>query len=577
MSISQHISSTDNQQQKEVDAIYDVVVVGGGPAGSTVATLLAMWKHKVLVLEKEHFPRHHIGESLLAGTTQLMKQMNVYDKVEQAGFVHKYGATYIWGKSEEPWSIFFSEVSDEDRYSFQVERSRFDKILLDHAQEIGATVKEGCRLTEFIYEQERVVGARYIDDEHITHTVSCQFCVDATGQSAFLGNALKLRTFNKALRNFALYAYYQGGKSAVEIVSSLRPQDQGNIFVAAIDKGWIWYIPLGNKRYSVGVVTQANYAQEFSKEKRFAFYQECLQASPQMRYLLSEAQIESTSLYTQSDWSYVCNSFQGPGYILVGDAACFVDPILSTGVDLAMEGAFKAARAINTAFSQPHLATNAMQWYEEEYKAKAKHFLHMAEHWYYGHRTQDDWFWKAKSLVDPNSNLSVRQAFILLSGGFTTGAGDQNLPALQPLGGFRPFQLRTMYSHFDNSQVDPYVLETTQRTLVADTLRDVQDLLVERCIRFKDGISYRLSMLEQDSLLVPVMQILQESTGMPYVLLLLPVDSQPLLESINGKQTFKEIVDGFVAASTSSEMPDHCEKVKKQLETLYLQDLIEIA
>src|SRR5579864_7954377 len=105
---------------------YDVVVIGGGPAGSTVATLLSQWGRRVLVLEKEHFPRHHIGESLLAGTTTLMRQLGVYDKVEQAGFVHKYGATYIWGKSHKPWSIFFAEVSSEDRFSFQVERGQFD-------------------------------------------------------------------------------------------------------------------------------------------------------------------------------------------------------------------------------------------------------------------------------------------------------------------------------------------------------------------------------------------------------------------------------------------------------------------
>jgi 2-polyprenyl-6-methoxyphenol hydroxylase-like FAD-dependent oxidoreductase len=246
---------------------------------------------------------------------------------------------------------------------------------------------------------------------------------------------MKLRKFNQTLRNFALYTYYRGGKSAVELVSYLKPRDAGNIFVVAIEKGWIWYIPLGDDRYSVGVVTHASLAKELNKENRLQFYLDCLNSAPQIRYLLSEAEPETTTLYSQSDWSYVCDSFKGPGYLLVGDAACFVDPILSTGVDLAMEGAFKAAIAVNTILAEPQLTEQALHWYEEEYKTKAGHFLQMAEHWYHGHRNRDDWFWKAKQMVEPDSNLSIRQAFILLTGGFTTGSGDQDLPALQSFGG----------------------------------------------------------------------------------------------------------------------------------------------
>jgi flavin-dependent dehydrogenase len=558
---------------------YDVVIIGGGPAGSTVATLLTKWGRKVLVLEKERFPRHHIGESLLAGTTTLMKELGVYEKVEQADFVHKFGATYIWGKSEEPWSILFSEVSDESRYSFQVERSKYDKILLDHAREMDANILEACRVTRFLRDNERIIGVEYLDAVQEAHSVYAQYCVDASGQSALLGSAYKLRKFNQTLRNFALYAYYRGGKSTNELISSLRPQDAGNIFVVAMEKGWIWYIPLGDSRYSVGVVTHASLAKELNKENRFQFYQDCLNATPQIKYLLSDATIESTNLYTQSDWSYICDSFQGPGYVMVGDAACFVDPILSTGVDLAMEGAFKAAIAINTSLTTPELTEQAMQWYEEEYKTKAGHFLQMAEHWYHGHRNRDDWFWKAKQLVDPASNLSIRQTFILLTGGFTTGSSGKDLPALKSFGGFRPFQLRTIYQNLDcGTEISEREQSATPSAITA-TMQPDNDFffekLTEQQLRFQDKISYRTSMIEQDDRLHPIIRVEQDIEGVPLTRLVLPTTSLPLLERLNGESTVQEIITDTINSSlTQGNRTNDQEKMLAILREMYQQRLL---
>lgn len=555
---------------------YDVVIIGGGPAGSTVATLLSLWGRRVLLLEKERFPRHHIGESLLAGTTALMKQLGVYEKVKQAGFVHKYGATYIWGKSEEPWSIFFSEVGGEERYSFQVERDKYDKILLDHSREMGAHVLEECQVVEFLRDGERIVGVRYLDKAQQTHEVHCRFCVDASGQSSLLGTSLKLRKFNQTLRNFAMYTYFRNGKSAVEFVPELQERDKGNIFVVAMEKGWIWYIPLGDRRYSVGVVTHASLARELNKENRYKFYQSCLDATPQIKYLLSEAEIETTSLYTQSDWSYICDSFKGPGYLLVGDAACFVDPILSTGVDLAMEGAFKAALALNTSLTQPEMTNQAMQWYEEEYKTKAGHFLQMAEHWYHGHRHRDDWFWKARSLVDPNSNLSIRQAFVLLTGGFTTGSGSEDLPALRSFGGFRPFQLRTIYENLQESGAKPLMTTSVSSVVPA---ADFADSIEVSYLCFKKGMSYRHSMFEKDSLLVPIIQVVQDIEGVALTRLVLPCDSLPILERLNGERSVEEIRDEVIALYHSQ--PDDLEREGKRtvtlIQELYKHQLVEIA
>jgi flavin-dependent dehydrogenase len=557
---------------------YDVVIVGGGPAGSTVATLLSRWGRKVLILEKEHFPRHHIGESLLAGTTTLMRQLGVYEKVEQAGFLHKFGATYIWGKSQEPWSIFFSEVGGEERYSFQVERDRYDKILLDHSRDMGTTVMEGCRVTGFVRAARSVVEVQYLDEKQVSRTVSCRFCVDASGQSALVGSAKKLRNFNQALRNFALYSYFRGGKSAVELVPDLQDKDKGNIFVVAMEKGWIWYIPLSSGRHSVGVVTHASLAKELNKENRYKFYRECLDATPQIKYLLSEAEIETTSLYTQSDWSYICDSFTGPGYLLVGDAACFVDPILSTGVDLAMEGAFKAAISINTVLHRPELTEQAMRWYEEEYKTKAGHFLQMAEHWYHGHRTRDDWFWTAKHLVEPDSNLSIRQAFIVLTGGFTTGSGDEDLPALQPFGGFRPFQLRTIYANLCNELAEnaPATAKRPGRPAASPTDASVANV-EESFPRLQRDMRYRHHMLEQDDHLVPIIQIIYEIEGIPTTRLVLPAAALPLLERIDGTRSVRAIADEIAGQFVDGQSdPAHGrEKLLTLVRELYKQHVVE--
>lgn len=560
---------------------YDVIIVGGGPAGSTVGTLLSRWGRSVLLLEKERFPRHHIGESLLAGTTTLMHQLGVYEKVERAGFVHKYGATYIWGKSEEPWSIFFSEVGGEERYSFQVDRAQYDKILLDHSREMGTTVREECQVVEFLRDGERINGVRYLAENQKSHTVHCHFVVDASGQSALLGTAKKLRKFNQTLRNFAMYSYFRNGKSAVELVPDLQDRDRGNIFVVAMEKGWIWYIPMGGQRYSVGVVTHASLARELNKENRLKFYQNCLDSTPQIKYLLSEAEIETTTLYTQSDWSYVCDSFKGPGYLMVGDAACFVDPILSTGVDLAMEGAFKAARAINTALKQPEMTEQAMEWYEEEYKMKAGHFLQMAEHWYHGHRSRDDWFWKARSMVDPDSNLSIRQAFVLLTGGFTTGSGSEDLPALKSFGGFRPFQLRTIYSNLQNGDTPEELLP--ESPVSAPAASDAEKIEESRLrfkegmsLRFKEGMSYRHSMLEQDDHLEPIIQVVQDSAGVPLTRLVLPTASLPILQKLDGANSVQEITDEVkIASSQAEDAATTSERTLALLQELYKQQLVE--
>ena len=531
---------------------YDAIVIGGGPAGSTVASLLSQWGRRVLLLEKEVFPRHHIGESLLPGTVIVMRRLGVFEKVARAGFVPKHGATYVWGKSRKPWTIQFAELSDKPlgfrgnpQNSFQVDRAKFDKILLDHSRESGVTVMEGCAVTGVTRDANQVMHVDYLDREKHAQTARGLICVDASGQNCILGDKMGLRDFNESLRNIAVYSYFQGGKPLGDLVPDLNSESNGNIFVAANEIGWVWYIPLGDDRYSVGLVTQGANSREINRAGRSKYYRDSLDATPEIAHLLREARMESDSVYSQSDWSYICRKVQGPGYLLVGDAAAFVDPILSTGVHLAMDGALKAALAINTSLTDAQLTDRAMEWYEREYQKSASDYLHMAQHWYHGHRSQAAWFSQAKQLVAPESNLSVRQAFIQLSGAYSTGIQGQTDVNLSALGGFSPGQLNAMYENFEtvvpaNAQESQDHLEeqrVTRKSSSTFKLRNIEGSMPA----LGPGIRYDPYMLEEDNLLIPCIQVVKHVDGVQRMQRALGEGYLPLLQRVDGERSVQEI------------------------------------
>ena len=528
-------------------AEYDVVVIGGGPAGSTIATCLSQWGRRVLLLEKDFFPREHIGESLLPGTIEVMKRMGVYDKVAQAGFVPKYGATYVWGKSRQPWTIHFSEVTEKPVHTFQVNRAKFDKILLDHSSESGVKVLQGCRVTGVRRKGRDLMLVEYLDQVQIPKTASCRISVDASGQNSFLGRDLRLRKLNQSLRNIALYTYFEGGRPLLDLVPDLPPEDRGNVFVATNEVGWFWYLPQGGQRYGVGLVTYASRSREINKVGHTKFYLDNLDATPEIKFLLEDAHRESDTISVQSDWSYVCSKVQGPGYLLVGDAAAFVDPILATGIDLAMEGAFKGALAINTSLSTPKWADQAMQWYEEEYQNAASDYLHMATHWYHGNQSQKEWFSTAKRLVDPAKNLSLRQAFVYLSGGFTTGLSDGDAASLLPVGGFSEHQLKAMYDNLDSSLPDYAHKSIAKRLKRKPTFQAFDQVdtehFEESMRRFAPDVRYTRNMKPRDNALVPAINIVQQVDGIPRKKYDLFPTYWPLLQRINGKRSVREIVN----------------------------------
>ncbi len=420
----------------------DVAVVGGGPAGSSLATLLRQSGYTVTLLERERFPRPHVGESMLPGVLFALGKTGALERVEKAGFTKKYGATYIWGRGRDPWTIRFSEVPQDRTFTFQCDREVFDKLLLDHARDEGVDVREGHQVTRAHMTDGRVTGLSFTDEDGAAGEVRARMCVDASGQWSVLGRQFRLREHNENLRHVALFGHYHGGPTTLpDVLEDMEPTDAGNVYVVAVDDGWLWHIPLAGGLRSIGLVTDPERIRGMSRTERRKYWQRQIESCEEYTELL-EGGRWAGDFDIVSDWSFICKRFHGPGYLLVGDAACFVDPILASGIALALQGVLRATKAIRTSLEAPDLNKLAMNWYQEGYLEQANDFVDMANHWYHGQRLQESWFWTAHRLVDPSQNLSLRQAFVFISSGLTREAPEESI---RYMGGFTPGQLAVTY------------------------------------------------------------------------------------------------------------------------------------
>ena len=420
----------------------DVAVVGGGPAGSSLATLLRQSGYTVTLLERERFPRPHVGESMLPGVLFALGKTGALERVEKAGFTKKYGATYIWGRGRDPWTIRFSEVPQDRTFTFQCDREVFDKLLLDHARDEGVDVREGHQVTRAHMTDGRATGLSFTDEDGEVGEVRARMCVDASGQWSVLGRQFRLREHNENLRHVALFGHYHGGPTTLsDVLDDMEPTDAGNVYVVAVDDGWLWHIPLAGGLRSIGLVTDPERIRGMSRTERRKYWQRQIESCEEYRELL-EGGRWAGDFDIVSDWSFICKRFHGPGYLLVGDAACFVDPILASGIALALQGVLRATKAIRTSLEAPDLTGLAMDWYQEGYLEQANDFVDMANHWYHGQRLQESWFWTAHRLVDPSQNLSLRQAFVFISSGLTQETPEESI---RYMGGFTPGQLAVTY------------------------------------------------------------------------------------------------------------------------------------
>jgi halogenation protein CepH len=396
----------------------DVVVVGAGPGGSTVATLVAQQGYRVVQLEKERFPRYQIGESLLPSTVQgVCRLLGVSQELEEAGFPVKRGGTFRWGSNPEPWTFSFGispKFAGSAAPAYQVERMRFDQILLDNARRHGVDVREEHAVNEVIEEDGRVVGVRCTDAAGARREFRGRYVVDASGHTSRIQSRVGgKRQYSEFFRNLALFGYFTGGKRMPAPI-------EGNILAVAFSSGWFWYIPLSDELTSVGAVLMPEALDRIQGDRERAL-NELIAECPMIADFLADAQRVTSGPYgevrVRKDYSYIQEKFWRPGLVLAGDAACFIDPVFSSGVHLASYGGLLAARSLNTALrgeSGPDEKT-LFEEFELRYRQEYARFHDFLVAFYDMHSDEEGYFWKAKKVT--GNVASELQSFVDLVGG----------------------------------------------------------------------------------------------------------------------------------------------------------------
>jgi flavin-dependent dehydrogenase len=324
-----------------IDSIEtDVVVIGGGPAGSTTSTLIAQHGYKVELFEREHFPRFHIGESLIPETYWVLKRLNMLEKMKASPFVKKHSVQFVGssGKLSEPF-YFMEHKPHECSQTWQVLRSEFDKLMLDNAREHGVSAHEGVRVLDVMFSGERATGIRIMEENGAEREIRAKVVVDASGQSTLIANRFKLRMDDPELKKGALWTYYEGAYR-----DSGRDEGATLVLQTAGKKGWFWYIPLHNNIVSVGVVAAFEYLFDDRGDHETIYNEELDRCSAVKKRVSMGKRV--TGFFARKDYSYRSRQTAGDGWVLVGDAFGFLDPLYSSGVLLALKSGQLAADAV---------------------------------------------------------------------------------------------------------------------------------------------------------------------------------------------------------------------------------------
>lgn len=355
-----------------------VLVIGGGPAGATTAGFLAREGIEVTLLDREVFPRYHIGESLLPSCLEILGLMGARKLFDSFGFQRKPGAYFNW--KGETWTLDFGELGGSFRYSYQVRREEFDHLLLHHARALGARVCEGVTVQELQFEggrPRRAVCAT--KGSQSVSTIEFDFLVDASGRKGIMSTQyLDNRKYHDIFRNIAAWGYWQ---------NVTWPEDcaPGAIIVSSIPDGWWWGIPLSDGRVSVGVVMHRDAFSEAKKTRSLEqIYDDAIAMSPVITNLTKNGRL-ATAIKVEQDYSYTSDQFSGEGFFMAGDAACFLDPLLSTGVHLAMYSGMLSAASIASILRDEVTEQEAGTYYRNSYHQAYLRFLVFVQTFYEAH------------------------------------------------------------------------------------------------------------------------------------------------------------------------------------------------
>ncbi|MFF5337435.1 NAD(P)/FAD-dependent oxidoreductase [Streptomyces sp. NPDC013181] len=390
---------------------YDAVIVGGGPAGATTGALLAKRGHRVLILERETFPRYHIGESLITGMMAVFEELDLLERIEALGFPRKNGLSIVWGAENDLWNVSFSQIEGPYSYSYHVRRAEFDKLLLDRARELGATVLENTPVTGLLKDGDRVTGVRCLPSHGPSTEVRAPLVIDASGQARVLTRKLTSVEWQDDLRNVAYWTYFSPA-------GDLPEGQEGNILIERVPDGWFWAIPVEDKpnKLSVGYVTTTQHLSESGTGLEELYWQN-VKSTVQLQKLL-EGSEQTGEFRTTRDWSYRVERFSGPGWLAAGDAGGFIDPLFSGGVCLAVLAADAVAAAADVAIRRPDLEDEAFEAYHRGINDMVGSFLDYVRYFYDPQRSREDYFQRAQSMADYHERYPHAQdAFVAVVSG----------------------------------------------------------------------------------------------------------------------------------------------------------------
>jgi flavin-dependent dehydrogenase len=344
----------------------DVLVIGGGPAGTTIAPLLAEKEHRVVLLEKARHPRFHIGESLLPSNLPLFERLGVADEVRAIG-MEKWAAEFVSPHHDMPQVFPFSEAWNKSMpHAYQVKRAEFDTILVRNAKRKGVEVHEGCKAKSVEFQGDGSVVVRAEHDDGRTTQWHARFLVDASGRDTFLANLFRIKHRNPKHNSSAVYGHFANARRH-------SGQAEGNITIFWFEHGWFWLIPMQGDVTSVGMVTWPYFMKTKGERSLEQFLMDGIATCPGLALRMEEAQLVNRVEAT-GNFSYVSERNHGANYLLLGDAYAFIDPVFSSGVLLAMNSGVIGAETIDACLKDPAAAPAALKRFDTLMKHGPREF-----------------------------------------------------------------------------------------------------------------------------------------------------------------------------------------------------------